>query len=252
MRIVQSAQRLLEENRSLMNAERVGARGCLWALALACGAVALTSSARAEPARVASAAAPPPREHHGFYLRVASGFAAYDERLASDGAAGGEIRGRNRGLATLGELALGGSIGRGWVLGGGIYAADLLASTYRSKTAAPPSELDPGLRNLALIAPFLDYAVESVPGVHLQMALGLATLTPRVIGDPATSVSEYLALGGGLMFGTGYEWELSESWRLGILSRTTLSVLGGRDESEASWLHVVVTSPGLLFTLTYQ
>ena len=221
-------------------------------LARACVGMAALSSACTATPQAASPAAARAREHHGFYLRVASGFAAYDEHLASDHSAAGAIHGRNRGLATLGELALGGSIGRGWVLGGGIYSADLLASTYRTKTVAPPPELDPGLRNLALIAPFVDYAFESVPGVHLQLALGLATLTPRVIGDPATSVSEYLALGGGFLFGGGYEWDVSESWRIGILSRTTVSVLGGRDESGARWSHVVVTSPGLLLTLTYQ
>ena len=212
----------------------------------------MSSACGGAPPHVASPTALEARERHGFYLRAASGFAAYDERLNSDHAAAGVTQGRDRGLATLGEFALGGSIGRGWVLGGGIYSADLLASTYRSKTVAPPPELDPGLRNLALIAPFLDYALDSVPGVHIQLALGLATLTPRVIGDPATSVSEYLALGGGFMFGGGYEWDISESWRLGILSRTTVSVLGGRDESGARWSHVVVTSPGLLLTLTYQ
>jgi hypothetical protein len=228
----------------------MGARVCRWGVALAC--VAVASHARAEPPPVEARAAPKAREHHGFYLRVGNGFAAYDERLVSEHAAAGETRGRNRGLALVAELALGSSIGRGWVLGGGIYSADLLASTYRTKTVAPPPELDPGLRNLALIAPFLDYAVQSVPGVHLQMALGLATLTPRVFGDAATSVSEYLAVGGGLLFGGGYEWDVSESWRIGILSRTTFSVLAGSDESQASWLHVVVTSPALLLTLTYQ
>src|SRR4051812_22109845 len=111
-----------------MKPELTGARGCLWGLAPVCIVVVWASSARAEPLPVAGAGALA-REHHGFYLRVASGFAAYDERLASDSAAAGRTRGRNRGLATLGELALGGSIGRHWVLGGGIYTADLLAST---------------------------------------------------------------------------------------------------------------------------
>jgi len=137
-----------------MKSQRMGTRDGRGSLALGCLvslAVSLVATcarpARAEPAQVESGAAPRAREHHGFYLRVASGFAGYDERLASDHAAAGETRGRNRGLATLGELALGGSVGRGWVFGGGIYAADLLASTYRSKTVAPPSELNSTLVN---------------------------------------------------------------------------------------------------------
>jgi opacity protein-like surface antigen len=222
-------------------------------MALALLASSHAASAGAEPP--APGSAPParaPYSHHGFYLRFASGFAAYDERLSADNALGGARSGRNRGIATLGELAIGGSPAPRWVLGGAIYSADLLASTYRSKTVAPPVELDPGLRNVALIAPFFDYALQSVPGVHVQAALGLATLTPRVLGDVATSQSEYLAAGAGLMFGGGYEWDIAENWRLGVLSRTTLSVLGGHDDARASWLHVIVTSPGLLLTITYQ
>jgi hypothetical protein len=190
--------------------------------------------------------------HHGFYLRFASGFAAYDERLSSSNAAPDETSGRNRGIATLGEIALGGSIAPRWVLGGGIYTADLLASTYRTTTSLPPAQLDTGLRNVALIGPFFDYALESVYGLHVQGALGLATLTPRVFGDSATSQSKYLAAGAGLMLGGGYEWDLSENWRIGVASRTTFSVLSGRDDAKARWWHVVVTSPGLLLTITYQ
>jgi hypothetical protein len=225
-----------------------------WGITLALLASSPAASVAAEPLPAGSAppAARAGYPHHGFYLRFASGFAAYDERLNADRALAGATRGRSRGIATLGELAIGGSPAPRWVIGGAIYSADLLASTYRSKTVAPPAELDPGLRNVALIAPFLDYAVESVPGVHIQAALGLATLTPRVLGDSATSQSEYLAVGAGLMFGGGYEWDVAENWRLGVLSRTTLSVLDGRDEAKAHWLHVIVTSPGLLLTITYQ
>src|SRR6185295_16473393 len=204
-----------------------------WSIPLALLASSHAASVRAEPP--ASSAPPAARAgypHHGFYLRFASGFAAYDERLRSDHALAGATRGRGRGIATLGELALGGSPAPRWVIGGAIYSADLLASTYRSKTVAPPAELDPGLRNVALIAPFLDYALESVPGLHVQAALGLATLTPRVLGDSATSQSQYLAIGAGLMFGGGYEWDIAENWRLGVLSRTTLSVLSGHDEAK--------------------
>jgi hypothetical protein len=223
-------------------------------MALALLASSHAASVRAEPPALGSAspAARAGYPHHGFYLRFASGFAAYDERLSSDNALGGARSGRDRGIATLGELAIGGSPAPRWVIGGAIYSADLLASTYRTKTVAPPAELDPGLRNVALIAPFFDYALESLSGVHVQGALGLATLTPRVLGDAATSQSEYLAVGAGVMFGGGYEWDIAESWRLGVLSRTTLSVLGGHDDARASWLHVIVTSPGLLFTITYQ
>jgi hypothetical protein len=215
-----------------------------WALAALLSSAALAREARAQ----ADAPAAARRSPSGFYLRTASGFGAFDERLS---AGEGTLGGRNRGLATLGELALGGTLAPGWVIGGGIYAADLLASTYRGKST-PPAELDPGLRSVALLAAFADHAFERLPELHIQFGLGLATLTPRVFGDAVTNRSDYLALGAGLMLGGGYEFPVSESWRIGVLARTTICVLGGRDEARTRWLHVVTTSPGLLLSLTYQ
>jgi hypothetical protein len=194
--------------------------------------------------------APGAHVHDGFYMRVASGFGVMDERLSASG-----NKGRNRGMATVGELSFGGTLGSGWVLGGGIYSADLIASTYKSAPGSPnsvPLELDPELRGLALIAPFFDWYPNPARGFHFQAALGLATLTPRVFGDPATEQSEYLAVGGALMLGTGYEWWVADEWSLGILTRTTVAVLGGKDEAAVRWVHIITTSPSLLLSLTYH
>jgi len=194
--------------------------------------------------------------HDGFYLRVATGFGVYDERLtsAADAEYGGSAKGRLRGMAALSEIALGGSIGRGWVLGGGIYSADLIASTFRSNpgSAVPPAELDPGLRSLTVIGPFLDWYASDTGGFHIQFGLGLGTMTPQVFGDAATRQSEYLAIGGGLMLGVGYEWWVGDDISLGILSRTTAVLLRGHDDSDVAWTHFGLTSPGLLVSLTYQ
>lgn len=195
--------------------------------------------------------------HNGFYLRLGSGFGVFDERLSSESSAtyGGEVRGRNRGIAQLAELAIGGTIGEAWVLGGGIYSADLLASTYKTgdgASATPPAELDPELRNVALIGPFFDWYPNPHRGFHLQGALGLATLTPRIFGDSATERSEYLAVGAGLMLGAGYDVWVDEEWSLGVLARTTAAVCSGEDDVDVSWLHLVITSPALLVTLTYH
>lgn len=203
-----------------------------------------------EPDTQLSSARSGRRLHNGFYFRIGSGFAVYDERLQSDDGSA-DRSGRNRGVATLGELAVGGTVG-GWVIGGGIYAADVVASTFRSRTAPPPAELDPGLRNAALIGPFLDWYMDPERGLHLQGALGLATLTPRVFGHDSTEQSEYLALGAGLMLGAGYDFFVADEWSLGVLARTTVSVLGGEDDASDGWLHVVTTSPGLLVSLTYH
>ncbi len=214
---------------------------------MGCAAVAVAGEASAQALPAPAGA----RTHDGFYLRIGNGFGAFDERLSA-GSGASEVNARNRGIGTLGELALGGTIAPGWVLGGGVYACDVLAGTFRSSGAAVPAELDPGLRNAGLIGPFIDVYPDSHAGLHFQGAMGLATLTPRVFGHPATERSEYLALGGGLMFGAGYEVWIGDEWSLGVLARTTLAFVTGEDEEGTRFRHLLVTSPGLLVTLTYH
>ena len=195
------------------------------------------------------------RVHDGFYFRIGSGLGVYDERLSSDDLASGSIEARNRGIAATSDLAIGGTIAPGWVIGGGIYSSDLVASTLRTSGAsvtAIPAELDPGLRNLALIGPFVDWYPDVHGGFHAQLALGLATLTPRLFGHPATDDSEYAAIGGGLLLGAGYEWWVADEWSLGVLSQLGARFVSGEDDSGAKWSHIVTTSPNLSVTLTYH
>jgi hypothetical protein len=194
--------------------------------------------------------------HDGFYLRVAAGFGVYDERLDSgDLPTGGKVEARNRGIASLSDIAIGGTVAPGWVVGGGIYSVDLVASTFRTSGAsvtALPSELDPGLRNLSLIGPFVDWYPYVRGGFHAQAALGLATLTPKLFGHPATDRSDYLAVGGGLLIGTGYEWWVADEWSIGVLGQLGLRLMHGEDEDGVGWTHFVTTSPTMSITLTYH
>jgi hypothetical protein len=196
------------------------------------------------------------RVHDGFYFRSAVGFAVMDERLESkDLAAGGSVEARNRGIASVSDIAIGGTVAPGWVIGGGIFTADLVASTYRasgSSASVPPSELDPGLRNVTLVGPFVDFYPEVRGGFHVRGALGVSTLTPQVFGHPGTQRSEYLALGGGLMLGVGYDWWVADEWSIGVMSQAGARVLVGEDDDGVEWTHVVLTSPGLYVCLTYH
>jgi hypothetical protein len=207
----------------------------------------------------ARAVEPPyePNVHDGFYLRFGNGLAVYDERMQSKDSDvyNGEIKSRTRGIASVGEFAIGGTIKPGWVLGGGIYTADLVASTLKleeDSSQAPPAELDTELRNLVLLAPFIDVYPNPRYGFHVQGALGLAVLAPRVFGSSATDRSDYAAIGGGLMIGAGYEWWVADEWSLGILGRATINVLTGKDEQDVRWVHIPITSPSFIVTLTYH
>jgi hypothetical protein len=203
---------------------------------------------------------PPPDEgarvHDGFYLRASSGFAVYDERFESDELPlGGSLDGRNRGFASVSDLAIGGTVAPGWVIGGGIFSADLVASTLRisgSGLAAPPAELDPGLRSISLFGPFVDWYPNVRGGFHARAAVGLSTLTPRVFGHPSTQRSEYLAVGGGLVLGVGYDWWVADEWSIGIMSQVTARLMTGKDDTDTKWTHLVTTTPGLYVCLTYH
>jgi hypothetical protein len=240
---------------------RLGRRFAALATALVIANV-WTALARAEelssvPGLSGPVGSPPDRGsrvHDGFYFRVTAGFAAYDERISSDSSSGGSIEARNRGIASVSDLAFGGTVARGWVVGGGIYSLDLVASTLRvaSSAVAVPDELDPGLRSLSVIGPFVDWYPNVRGGFHAQAALGLATLTPRVFAHPATEKSEYIAIGGALLLGTGYEWWVADEWSIGVLAQLGLRVLRGKDDDDVAWTHIVTNSPTLCVSLTYH
>jgi hypothetical protein len=103
-----------------------------------------------------------------------------------------------------------------------------------------------------LVGPFIDYYPEPHAGFHAQAALGLSLLTPRVFGDAATQRSQYLAAGGGLLLGTGWDWWIAEEWSIGVLGQFGLHVLGGKDDAGVQWTHVVAISPSLSLAVTYH
>ena len=103
-----------------------------------------------------------------------------------------------------------------------------------------------------MIGPFVDWYPNVRGGFHAQGALGLATLTPRVFAHPATEKSEYIAIGGALLLGTGYEWWVADEWSIGVLAQLGVRVLRGKDDDDLAWTHVVTNSPTLCVSLTYH
>ena len=200
--------------------------------------------------------APGAREHGGFYLRFGAGFGVYEERTESEESDvyGGEVSGRSVGLASVGEFAMGGTVGRGLVLGGGIYTARLLSGHFTLDESSPaglPRELDPELRELVVVGPFMDWYPNPRRGFHLQAALGFASLTDG--GSNFDDDDEdYQAFGGGLVLGVGYEWWIGNEWSLGALARVQGAAVTGKDDADVRWFHGVSTNPALLLTLTYH
>jgi hypothetical protein len=196
--------------------------------------------------------------HDGFYLRFATGFGVYEERLESDDTAlyGGEVSGRTIGIASLGEFAMGGTVSRGLVLGGGFYTAQLLAGSFKpdgSSAGIPPAELDPDFRELLVVGPFLDWYPRPSRGLHFQVAVGFAGITAGTNGNLGDDDEDaYVAVGGGIVLGAGYEWWIADDWSLGVMARAQAAALSAEDDADVRWFHGVSTGPSLMLTLTYH
>lgn len=158
------------------------------------------------------------------------------------------------GIGTASELALGGTVSRGLVLGGGIYSTSVLAwALLPEDSGGPlPEELEPTSANFSLIGPFVDYYFDPRRGFHLQGALGLAALTGLRFDQGGRMDTDYTALGGGLMVGIGHEWWIGDEWSLGVLGRVTFAYVHGDDDDDVGWGHFVSTFPAVLATVTYH
>lgn len=191
--------------------------------------------------------------HDGLYLRIGSGFAAYSEALTSDANndAGRDPEASITGIGTAGELALGGTVARGFVLGGGIYGTSVLAYTVNIENGetAPPELLRPNW--LLLVGPFVDWYVWPHRGLHLQGALGFAMEFGDEPGHSETNLRKP-ALGAGLTLGIGYEVWIGDEWSLGALWRLGIASLRDKDEGGKKFTHVAVTAPALLVTVTHH
>jgi len=194
-------------------------------------------------------------EHDGLYLRLGTGFGAYNERLISDsrGSRTDEVQGRSTGFAVMTEFAVGGTVARGFVLGGGVYNADVLASRLSvEEDAGIPDELDAASRNFTLIGPFGDWYFDPRAGFHAQAALGFAQLHGIDVSGGNVDEHRYHAGGVGLMVGAGYEWWVGEQWSLGILGRLMAAAVVGQDDDGADWFHGISTFPAVLLSITYH
>ncbi len=215
------------------------------------------------PAATTTDLAPPPEsegagvhEHDGFYARFGLGTSGYTDTLVSDKhtlPTGGEekIEGVLTGFATVSEVALGGTIGRGFVLGVGIWSTTALTLTYTdTKGPFPPAEfLQP--ENFGLIGPFFDWYFNANRGLHLQLGLGFATLNGLNPESPRLRDRD-TAIGGGMMLGFGYEWWAGKQWGIGVLGRLTAGVVTEEDDAGVQWTHIPVAFPSMLFTATYN
>jgi hypothetical protein len=187
-----------------------------------------SAPASPEPAASASAPAAPlvlvrpsgAYVHDGFYLRIGLG-PAYTGLWGSRPAGSASPGGIGLGLT----LAIGGTLGRGVVLGGIVHVTEG-ESSEGSRSPVGPGTVYGSLVELALL---VDWYPEPQKGWHVGGAIG--------VGSVEVSGSNRSILGGaatGSILG-GYDWWIGPEWSLGLLmvatgaSKTTLSDSNGVD-----------------------
>lgn len=198
-----------------MSGKPLAAVGLIAALVLATVAEARADSAgRAQPVRARD-----PSQ----YVRLGAGLGAYFGPKSSTIYAGppwGSFVTSSTtvaGLAIPFELALGGPVSRGLVLGGGAYGEGVPLLERRAEP-----------RLVGVVGPALDYYFSGWDGFHFQIAGGLgATISRQTHAAP------------GAALGVGHEWSTSVDWNFGLSVR--LTTLIERDPTFA---------PGVLLTAT--
>lgn len=228
----------------------------VWLIGSATVLAGLCASRQACAASGALADASGAYTHDGFYMRIATGFGAYNERAfaPSSEAYGGALQARARGFAVASEFAMGGTPWAGFVIGGGIYSTEVYSASLNfSREGVEPEDLADEARNYTLLAVFADrYFVPNV-GLHVQAALGVSFQSALTVDvDVDSENDDYEVVGPGFMLGLGYEMWIAEQWSLGVLARFGSSVLFGRDSNEVNWVHVITTLPTFLMTVTYH
>src|SRR5258706_15136989 len=105
--------------------------------------------------------------HDGFYARIAlgAGFGFGKNEVDVAGSPTADVSG----VAGAGELALGGTVARGLVLGGGSYGAFLTVPKYKSDAG----DVKGGPLVFQSLGPFVDFYFDPHGGGHAQAALAL-------------------------------------------------------------------------------
>jgi hypothetical protein len=189
-----------------------------------------------ETTSASGSSSPEQPAQHGFYFRVSLGVGMLtgDAELPFDE---GMFSGSTEGVAVLGELAFGGTLMPGLVVGGGTWSAIVPDASIDLEEGAGHTawgSYGMGSVQSVVLGPFADWFPLPNLGLDAQLGMGLG-LTSMSKGDetiancdasdsctyhsiPPEGVDEF---GFGLMFGAGYEFNLSPKWSVGGLLRAT-------------------------------
>jgi hypothetical protein len=157
--------------------------------------------------------------HDGFYLRLGLGVGWMRGEVES---LAGEVK--IRGVGPAFELALGGTVAPGLVIGGGIYTVGTETVKWESDLVAAWNEdgestIEGGQGALGMLGVIIDFYPNPRGGFHVQGGLGIGTLTLERDPDTDFPGENWEGGGGGAMLGAGYEFFVGEQWSIGGVAR---------------------------------
>jgi hypothetical protein len=190
------------------------------------------------------------RTHDGFYLQFALGVGYVSANAESQGSGGVELE--LTGVGQLGQLAIGGTIAPGLVLGGGIYGVNVFAGSYAygpKDADFNEIESDAEFSAASMIGPFVAYYFDPEQGAYLVGAPAYTVVSGGKSKDGR--ISESSGSGFGLMLGAGYDAWVGDQWSVGAMARFQYfsAELEDDDDNKVDFTAIV---PGALFTVTYH
>jgi len=185
--------------------------------------------------------------HDGFYFRGGLGVGFVASGTVTPPGDAGDVSLSGTGPAL--ELAFGGAVSPGVVLGGGIYGASVPSPSYSQGGVS----VDGGSAVISSLGPFIDWYPNPHEGFHVQASIGYAVVTAsKGSGDIAFPPKDQSGSGYSLLGGLGYEWWIADQLSFGVLARVqyvSASTKGSGDTDSTSVRFVV---PALMGTITYQ
>jgi hypothetical protein len=192
-------------------------------------------------------------EHDGVYLRMALGAGYLGAKFGSDYSVdyGGKVDGTLGGGSGALELALGGTVAKGLVLGGGVYLDG------RSKTRTHGLQIngqDAAVDSVSLgiVGLFGDYYFDPTSGWHVQGTLGAAWIDVGKARSGEVVNRENSLSGVGLCLGGGYEWWIANQWSMGVLLRGIVVAAANNAHPDDRWSYEAFALPELLLSVTFQ
>jgi hypothetical protein len=192
---------------------------------------------------------PPPREdpsarrHDGFYLRMGLGL-AYGQVVSSGVLLGSDLELKFAGFGPAYELLIGGTLGSGFVLGGGFVGQDISDPDVTLETANG-TQVDRSVASgdalgVGVIGPFFDWFFDERGGAHVGAMVGIGII--GLEGDNDEGSSGF----GGSLWG-GYDFWVSDQWSLGVEGRLLFvrgshDLLGEEFDETASGFQVLFTA----------